>query len=86
MRVLETGIEDAVYGQAINRIRHYYLELAGEDARCFALVGNDDMEGVAANMGITASSRWQPFLCWSPHGANNSVVAGAGGSTPNARR
>ena len=79
VRVLETGIEDAVYGQAINRIRHYYLELAGEDARYFALVGNDDLEGVAANMGITSSSsRWRPFFSVGALIALiNSMVAGA---------
>jgi hypothetical protein len=61
VRIVETSIEDATYAQAINRIRRYYLELAGEDARYFTLGGNDDMEGVLANMGITAS-RWRPFF------------------------
>jgi hypothetical protein len=32
VRILETGIEDAIYSQGINRIRHYYLELAGEES------------------------------------------------------
>ena len=58
VRIVETGIEDATYAQAINRIRRYYLELAGEDARYFALGANDDMEGVLANMGLTVS-RWR---------------------------
>jgi hypothetical protein len=39
VRAVETGIEDAICGQAINRIRRFYLELAGEDARYFALGG-----------------------------------------------
>ena len=44
VRVVETGIQDAICGQAINRIRHYYLELAGDDARYFTLSANDDFE------------------------------------------
>ena len=77
VRIVETGIEDATYAQAINRIRRYYLELAGEDARYFALGGNDDMEGVLANMGIT-DSRWRPFFSVaSVIALINSMVAGA---------
>lgn len=77
VRIVETGIEDATYAQAINRIRRYYLELAGEDARYFTLGGNDDMEGVLANMGLTAS-RWRPFFSVaSVIALINSMVAGA---------
>ena len=77
VRIVETGIEDATYAQAINRIRRYYLELAREDARYFALGANDDMEGVLANMGITAS-RWRPFFSVaSVIALINSMVAGA---------
>jgi hypothetical protein len=77
VRIVETGIEDATYAQAINRIRGYYLELAGEDARYFALGANDDMEGVLANMGMTAS-RWRPFFSVaSVIALINSMVAGA---------
>ncbi len=77
VRVLETGIEDGVYGQAINRIRHYYLELASDDARYFALGGNDDTEGVLANMGLTPSP-WRPFFSVAGViGLINSMVAGA---------
>jgi hypothetical protein len=77
VRIVETGIEDAIYAQAINRIRHYYLELAREDARYFSLGANDDMEGVLANMGMTAS-RWRPFFSVaSVIALINSMVAGA---------
>ena len=77
VRIVETGIEDATYAQAINRIRRYYLELAGEDARYFALGANDDMEGVLANMGLTVS-RWRPFFSVaSVIALINSMVAGA---------
>ena len=61
VRILETGIEDAICARAINRIRHYYLEIAGEHSRYFLLGGHDDLEGVFANMGIVASP-WRPFF------------------------
>ena len=77
VRVLETGIEDAIYAQAINRIRHYYLELAGDDARYFVLGGNDDMQGGLANMGLSPSP-WRPFFSIaSVIALINSMVAGA---------
>src|SRR5436305_9629726 len=53
VRLVELGIEDFLLGRAINRIRHYYLERAGESARYFMLSGNDDAVGVMANMGLT---------------------------------
>ena len=77
VRVLETGIEDAIYAQAINRIRHYYLELAGDDARYFVLGGNDDIQGGLANMGLSPSP-WRPFFSVaSVIAVINSMVAGA---------
>jgi hypothetical protein len=77
VRVLETGIEDAIYAQAINRIRHYYLELAGDDARYFVLGGHDDMQGGLANMGLSPSP-WRPFFSIaSVIALINSMVVGA---------
>ena len=77
VRVVETGIEDAIYGLAINRIRHFYLELAGDDARYFLLGGNDDIEGGLANMGLSPSP-WRPFFSIaSVIAVINSMVAGA---------
>ena len=61
IRLVELGIEDFLLGRAINRIRHYYLERAGEAARYFMLSANDDAPGVLANMGIEASS-WQLYF------------------------
>jgi hypothetical protein len=77
VRVVETGIEDAIYAQAINRIRHYYLELAGDDARYFVLGGHDDLQGSLANMGLSPSP-WRPFFSIASVVALiNSMVAGA---------
>ena len=77
VRVLENSIEDTMYVMAINRIRRFYLEHAGENARYFALSGHDDLEGAYANMGL-ASSRWRPFFSVAAVLALiNSMVTGA---------
>ena len=77
VRVVETGVEDAIYAQAINRIRHYYLEVAGDEARYFVLGGNDDMRGGLANMGLSPSP-WRPFFSIaSVIALINSMVSGA---------
>ena len=52
VRTVESSVEDILYGRAINRIRAYYLELAGPESRWFVLGGHDDALGVLANMGI----------------------------------
>jgi hypothetical protein len=59
VRLVVISIEDIRYGRAINRIRHFYLELAGDDARYFAMSGHDDTAGVLANMGVERPSRRQ---------------------------
>jgi len=51
VRILETGIEDAICAQAINRIRHYYLELAGEHGRYFLLWWSRRLRGNAREHG-----------------------------------
>lgn len=77
VRIVETGVEDAICGHAINRIRHYYLELAGDDARYFTLSGNDDTQGVLGNAGMIFSP-WRPvFSVASVIAFINSMVAGA---------
>jgi hypothetical protein len=42
----------SLYRRAINRIRHYYLELAGENAGYFLMSGHDDPRGVLASAGV----------------------------------
>ena len=61
VRLVELGIEDFLLGRAINRIRHYYLEHAGDTAQYFMLSGNDDAAGVLGNMGM-APSPWQLYF------------------------
>lgn len=55
LRLSETAIEDAYYGRAINRIRHYYVELDPERAGYLAQSDRDDMDGVMVNSGHPAS-------------------------------
>lgn len=62
VRLVESSVEDLYYGRAINRIRNYYRDLAGDQARYFVLGGHDDVSGVLANMGLPRPSRWQLFF------------------------
>jgi hypothetical protein len=62
VRLVESSVEDMFYGRAINRIRHYYVEQAGDEARYFLMGGNDDPVGVLDNMGLAGGSRWQVFF------------------------
>lgn len=77
VRLVELGIEDFLLGRAINRIRHLYIEEAGEASRHFLLSGNDDAFGVVANMGIRPS-QWQLYFTAAMAVATvNSVVGGS---------
>jgi hypothetical protein len=77
VRLVECGAEDFRYGLAINRIRHYYKEVAGDRADLFLLSGHDDGAGVFANMGLPAAGR-KPFFAFSTAVlVINSVVGGA---------
>jgi hypothetical protein len=77
VRLVETSIEDFLYGRAINRIRSYYLQLAGPEARLFLLGGHDDAPGVLRNMGLTTGG-FQLYLTISVAIAFvNSIVGGS---------
>jgi hypothetical protein len=78
VRLVESSVEDILYGRAINRIRHYYLELAGKEGRYFMMSGNDDVPGVLANMGLGRGPRWQLFATTaSAVSVVNSMVGGS---------
>jgi|tagenome__1003787_1003787.scaffolds.fasta_scaffold20710289_1 hypothetical protein len=77
VRTIENGVEDLMMGRAINRIRNYYLQIAGEEARYFMLSANDDALGVMRNMGVSLERRQQFFTTGSMIAVINSVV-GAG--------
>ena len=77
-RVLKSAIEDAFYARGINRIRHYYLEIAPELRPYFILSDRDDMLGVLANMGLAPGGRFQMLLTTAGMiGVINSVVMGS---------
>lgn len=77
VRLVECGAEDLHYGIAINRIRGYYLELAGERADLFLLGGHDDAAGVFRNMGIGPGRRSHAFAFSTAIAIVNAVVGGS---------
>jgi hypothetical protein len=77
IRLVELGIEDFLLGRAINRIRHYYLEHAGESTHYFMLSGNDDASGVMSNMGMDPSAWQLYFTAAMAIAVVNAVVGGA---------
>jgi hypothetical protein len=77
VRLVQSVAEDFEYGRAINRIRHHYLELAGDKANLFVMSAHDDAAGVLANMGIRRSA-WQVYFTTpSMVAVINSVVGGS---------
>jgi hypothetical protein len=77
VRLVQSVAEDFQYGRAINRIRHHYLELAGDHAHLFMMSAHDDAIGVLANMGVKHST-WQAYFTTpSMVAVINSVVGGS---------
>ena len=66
--MVECGAEDFRYGLAINRIRGYYKQLAGDQANLFLLSGHDDGLGVFANAAVPAEGvpSTSPSGAWWP--------------------
>lgn len=60
-RVLQSDIADHVAARGINRIRHFYTEVAPHLAPYFVHATNDDAAGVGHNVGMR-SLWWQGFL------------------------
>jgi hypothetical protein len=77
VRLVECGAEDFRYGLAINRIRGYYKQLAGDQANLFLLSGHDDGLGVFANVAVPVEGRTQYFTFGSVVAVINSVVGGS---------
>jgi hypothetical protein len=55
IRVNQTGIEDMIAARSINRIRHYYTDVAPLAKKYFILSTHDDMAGYVQNLGGRAS-------------------------------
>ena len=77
VRLVECGAEDFRYGMAINRIRNYYQQVAGDRANLFLLSGHDDGRGVFANMALAVENRSPVFAFSSAIAVINSVVGGS---------
>src|SRR5918992_5588160 len=77
VRLVELGAEDLKYGIAINRIRGYYQEIAGDRADLFLLSGHDDAAGVFLNMGLSPERRSPAYAFSSAIAVVNGVVGGA---------
>jgi hypothetical protein len=77
VRLVECGAEDFRYGKAINRIRNYYQQIAGDRANLFLLSGHDDGVGVFANMAIMVENRSPVFAFSTAVAVINSVVGGS---------
>ena len=77
VRMVECWAEEFRYGLAINRIRGYYKQLAGDQANLFLLSGHDDGLGVFANVAVPVEGRTQYFTFGSVVAVINSVVGGS---------
>ena len=77
-RLVESSIEDLRFRRAINRIRHYYLELAGERAHSFLMSSYDDPRGVLSNVGLEDGSPWRLFFGTASAVSVVNSVVGAG--------
>jgi len=60
-RVLQSAIEDFILARGINRLRHFYVELAPTVKDYFILSTHDDEQSAFGNMGLRRSP-WQVFL------------------------
>jgi hypothetical protein len=78
-RVLQAGAEWRIYGQGMNRIRHYYLEVAPQMAPYFVMPATDDPWASLAALGIRVPGRaWWEGMMTAPSVivVINSVLAG----------
>ena len=66
IRTYQSGTEDMIAARGINRIRHYYTEVAPQLKKYLILSRHDDLQGMLQNMGVTTRDWWQLFV--STHG------------------
>jgi hypothetical protein len=80
-RLRQVAHEWRIYGQAMNRIRRYYLEAAPDMARYLVMPATDDPRASLASIGIRSGS-WAQSLVTAPAMivVINSVVAGVAGT------
>lgn len=61
----------------VNRIRSYYKQIAGDQAKLFLLSGHDDARGAFANAAVPLEGRKQYFTFATVVAVINSVVGGS---------
>lgn len=76
VRLVQTAMADILYLRGINRIRHFYTELAPQTAPYFVLSIYDDRSGVVDALGIKASPWQAVFSISGVIAAVNSILAG----------
>lgn len=62
VRVLQCGIEDMIYARGINRIRHFYLEIAPQMKDYFILPTSDDIASSSLRTLGLIPAGWQLFM------------------------
>ena len=77
VRVLQTAIEDNIYLRGINRIRHFYAEVASDYQQYLILSTHDDGKGTMTNVGMSYSRVQSFFTTAGLVGVINSVLVGA---------
>lgn len=77
VRVLQSGIEDMIYARGVNRIRHFYVELAPQAKDYFILSTHDDIASSSLrDLGLIPPG-WQLFMTAAGMvEVINSVIAG----------
>jgi hypothetical protein len=76
VRMLQTGIEDVLYARGINRIRHFYTEVAPEIKPYLVLSTHDDMTGALESMGLKPAHFQTLLTSSSMIAVINGVLAG----------
>jgi hypothetical protein len=78
-RLLQASAEWRTYGQGMNRIRHWYLEVAPEMEPYFVLPATDDPWASLAAIGVGSRRVWRGMLTTAPWilVVVNSVLAGS---------
>jgi hypothetical protein len=81
-RLLQVSAEWRIYGQGMNRIRHYYVEVAPEMARYFVLPATDDPWASLAGVSASGAGRGRPGSSpparWSPSSTASWPVSSRG--------
>ena len=77
-RLMQAEVEWRTYGQGMNRIRHWYLEVAPEMQPYFVLPATDDPWASLAAIGVGSRRVWRGMLTTAPWilVVVNSVLAG----------